>query len=86
MYRIMKQKTIPKKGYSFREAYDALSRADQRILRNNLMERLEIERCTFYHRMKGVEPTHVEYEIIKEVFREFGIDLVFAYEREPILS
>lgn len=83
MYHIMKQKTIPKKGYSFRKAYDNLSRADQRILRNKLMKKLQIERCTFYNRMKGVEPSHAEHEIIKTVFREFGIEIVFEYERVP---
>lgn len=83
MYCIMKQKTIPKKGYSFRIAYDNLSRADQRVLRKNIMKRLQIERCTFYHRMKGVEPTHIEYQIIKEEFQKLGIEVVFEYEREP---
>lgn len=83
MYLIMKQKTIPKKGYSFRIAYDNLSRAAQRVLRESIMKRLQIERCTFYHRMKGIEPTHAEHEIIKEEFRKLGIEIVFEYEREP---
>ena len=78
-----KQKTIPKKGYAFRKAYDNLSRSEQRTLRNSLMKRLQIERCTFYHRMKGVEPTHREHEIIKDEFKKLGIEIVFEYEREP---
>ena len=69
-----KQKTIPKKEYAFRDAYDSLPRKKQQILRANLSRRLEINRESLYP----------EFLIIKEEFQKMGIEKVFAYERDSI--
>lgn len=78
----MEYETIPKNGYKFTEAYNELSRTNQRLLRSRLITALRIGRCSFYNRMKGVTPTHPEFLIIKQVFAEYGIVKVFEYERE----
>lgn len=82
MYYKMKQETIPKSGYNFTEAYNALSRANQRLLRDKITEKLKIGRCSFYNRMKGVVPAYPDFLIIKDAFSEFGINKVFSYENE----
>ena len=79
-----KQKTIPKKEYAFRDAYDSLPRKKQQILRANLSRRLEINRESFYGRMNGIIPLYPEFLIIKEEFQKMGIEKVFAYERDSI--
>lgn len=78
----MKQETIPKNGYEFTEAYNELSRANQRLLRERLVTELNIKIGSFYHRMKGVIPSHPEFLIIKQAFAEYGVEKVFAYERD----
>lgn len=78
----MKQKPIPKNGYEFTEAYNELSRANQRLLRDKIINELKIRRGSFYNRMKGVVPSHPEFLIIKQVFAELGIQNVYAYERQ----
>lgn len=82
MYYKMKQETIPKNGYEFTEAYNELSRANQRLLRERLITELDIKRGSFYNRLKGVIPSHPEFLIIKQAFAEYGIEKVFAYERD----
>lgn len=77
----MKQETIPKKSYGFRVAYDSLPRVAQKEVRDGIMIRLVISRGAFYHRMKGVIPSHPEFIIIKEEFEKYHILNVFDYER-----
>lgn len=84
MYVIMKQKSITKNGYSFRAAYDSLGRDKQRYVLSEICKVLEINRFSFYHRMKGVIPSHPDYLSIKEIFKSCGIDKVFDYERSTI--
>lgn len=82
MYYKMANETIPKNGYNFKDAYDELSRKNQRILREKLCNELHINRCSFYYRVRGVIPTYPEYLLIKQAFAEAGIEKVFKYERE----
>lgn len=77
----MEQKPIPKNGYAFRVSYDELSRANQRLLREEIMARLRIKRETFYLRMKGIIPLQPDFLIIKEIFERYNIKKVFDYER-----
>lgn len=78
----MKQETIPRNGYGFKRAYNELSRANQKLLREKLIIELHIKRCSFYYRMKGVIPSHPEFLIIKHAFGGYGIEKVFDYERD----
>lgn len=82
MYYKMEQETIPKNDYAFIDAYNELSRKNQKKLREKLISELNIKRGSFYYRAKGVVPTHPEFLIIKQTFADYGIDKVFGYERK----